>query len=352
LKFDETEPAAELAVLERHHLALRMTEARVTAELTSAATLVFPPVLERQADEPEVGALWRAQVSQFETQALRLDGRRHMIRDRIAQIEAGMRGTERQLASRRTQLASVTRERDGLLPLVAQGIVTRPRITALERAIAEFEGEIAELAAGLEKARESIAEQRQSAEQVGHDHAAELARELRETQAQLVEILPRLGQARARAARTTVRAPATGRVVGLAVFAAGAVVGKGEKILEIVPDEDVLVVTARIRVEQSADVRIGMAAEVRLTGLHLGAPPIVSGQVVHISADRLSDARDGHPHFEIVVRVDDHRLGPASALAVHAGMPATIVVPTVERTALTYILDPLVRAWSGALRER
>ena len=352
LKLDATEVKAELAVIEQHYLALRMTQARVTAELTGAQTLSFPAEIASHRSDPEVAALWQAQLRQFETRGRSLDGRRAVIRDRIAQVEAGMKGTERQLETRRIQLASVTRERDGLLPLVDQGIVTRPRITALDRSIAQLEGEIADLAAAIAKAHENIAEQRQTSEQIGYDRSAELAQELRETQARLVEVLPRLTSARARAERLTMRASASGRVVGLSVFATGAVVAKGEKILDIVPDDDALVVEARIPVEQSADVRVGAPAEVHLTALRDGAPPIVSGTVVHVSADRITDNPNGPPHFEVVVRVDDGKVGPAAGLNVHAGMPAMIVVPTIARTALRYIMDPLARAWSGALREK
>ena len=181
---------------------------------------------------------------------------------------------------------------------------------------------------------------------------SEITRDLRDTQAKLLEVVPRMMNAQAILGRMEIRAPNSGRVVGLTVFTVGAVIAKGEKIMEVVPDQDSLVIEAQIAVENISDVRPNARAEIHLTAYQQRIVPVVRGEVLQISADRLTDNRTGQAYYIVLVRVDEDELAALPNVQLYPGMPATVMIPTVERTAFYYLVGPLVMSFNHSFRQR
>ncbi|WP_245465946.1 HlyD family efflux transporter periplasmic adaptor subunit [Mesorhizobium sp. M7A.F.Ca.CA.004.10.1.1] len=147
------------------------------------------------------------------------------------------------------------------------------------------------------------------------------------------------------------RAPYDGQVMDLSVFSIGAIVSPGQTILDIVPTENSLVVP-QTRVEDISNLRPGMAAEVRFTSYKQRSIPIVHGRVTRISADRITDSKTGFPYYLADVAVDPVELAAAPQIALYPGMPASVMIVTEERTALDYVLGPLVVSFHSAFRQK
>jgi HlyD family type I secretion membrane fusion protein len=231
-------------------------------------------------------------------------------------------------------------------------LVTRPRYLQLERSGTALEGQAAEAEASIAKARQAIAEQRQQMAQLDNDRMADIAKDLRETQAKLLEVIPRRANAQAVLSRIQIRAPYTGRVVGLDVFSVGGVINRGDKILDIVPSQASLVVEAQIAPEDISEVHPNMAADIHLTAYKQRITPVVRGKVIQVSADRLTDNRTGNAYYTAMIEVDEQELSKIPGVKLYPGMPATIMVPTIERTAFDYIVGPFVMSFTKAFRQR
>jgi HlyD family type I secretion membrane fusion protein len=149
-----------------------------------------------------------------------------------------------------------------------------------------------------------------------------------------------------------IRSPYAGTVVGLNVFAVGAVILRGDKILDIVPDGDALTVEAQIAVDQISDVHPGMSAEVHLTAYKQRITPMVRGDVIQVSADRLTDNRTGVSYYTVLVRIDQKELDELPNVRLYPGMPATVMIQTVERTAFDYLMGPLTASLNTGFRQR
>jgi HlyD family type I secretion membrane fusion protein len=149
-----------------------------------------------------------------------------------------------------------------------------------------------------------------------------------------------------------IRAPYSGKVVGLSVFGSGAVIQRGEKILDIVPDNDALTIEAEVAVDNISDVHPNMQAEVYLTAYKQRITPMIHGTVTQVSADRLSDPRTGQPYYTAMVRVDQNELAQLPNVSLYPGMPARVMIPTVERTAFDYLVGPLVQSFGTAFRQK
>jgi len=350
---DETQARAELDVLRQQYLVLRATEGRLRAELARAGELVMPEELsQRIGHDPDLPGIWRGQRQQFESRAAALEGQRKVIKEKIAQLEAQIVGGEAQVKSYRTQLESVRQELESLAPLLKQGLVARPRYLQLERSGAALEGQAADASAAIARARQAIAEQGQQMAQLDNERMTEVAKDLRDTQARLLEVIPRLMNAKAVLGRMEIRAPYAGQVVGLSVFSVGGVINRGDRILDIVPDVERLVIEAQIAVDDISDVRPDMPADVHLTAYKARITPVVRGRLAQVSADRLTDSKSGSSYYTGLVEVDREELARHPEVKLYPGMPAMVMLPTVERTAFDYLVGPLAQSFNRSFRQR
>src|SRR6266576_1136454 len=346
---DEIQAQAEYDVLSQQYMVLRATEARLLTELDHRSELVMPEDLKTQ--DSYFKSVWNGQISQFESRRAAIEGQRSVIREKINQLGSQIVGAQAQVKSFTDQITSVHAEAKDIAPLVERGLIARPRILQLERTAFGLEGQIADAKANIAKARQAIAEQEQQIAQLDNDRMADITKDLRDTQAKSLEVIPKAMNAKAVLGRMEIRAPYAGRVVGLSVFSVGGVIQRGEKILDIVP-EDSLTIEAQIAVEDISDIKPNMRAEVHLTAYKQRIVPIIHGDVVQISADRLTDPKTNNPYYVAFVKVDENELAAMPNIKLYPGMPATVMIPTVQRTAFDYIVGPLVMSFNHSFRQR
>jgi epimerase transport system membrane fusion protein len=349
---DDSQARAEYEVLSQQYVLMRLIDERLRTEFNRGEKLVLPAEFKDNADDPDVKSIWAGQVSQFESRAAAIDGQRRVIREKIAQLESQIQGFEAQLKSFSTQHESVRQELESLQPLLEKNLIARPRYLQLERSGMALDGQAADTRANIAKSRQAIAEQLQQIAQLDNDRMNEISKELRDTQAKLLEVIPRRSNARAVLGRVVIRSPYNGRVVGLNVFSIGGVIGRGEKILDIVPEEDALIIEAQIPVEEISEVRPQMRADVHLTAFKQRITPVVSGEVTQVSADRLTDQKTNTAYYTALIRVDEEELRKIPNAKLYPGMPATVMIQTIERTAADYILGPLTMSFNKAFRQR
>jgi epimerase transport system membrane fusion protein len=349
---DDTQARAEHDILSQEFVVLQATEARLMAELNHS-TFTLPEDLDaRAAEHPYVKDVWTSLLQQFESRARALEGQRSVIKEKIAQLEAQIVGGQAQVKSFQSQLVSTADELAAIKPGADKGFVPRPRILQLERSASALEGQMADVMANIARARQAIAEQQQQIAQLDHDRIVDVMKDLRDAQAKKLDVIPKLMNAGAVLNRTEIRSPYSGKVVGLNVFSVGGVIGRGDKILDVVPDQDSLIIEAQIAVEDISDVHQDARAEVHLTAYKQRTVPIVHGDVIQVSADRLTDVKTGAPYYVAAIRVDENELAELPNIRLYPGMPATVMIPTTERTAFDYLLGPLVMSFNHAFRQK
>ncbi|MDH2356869.1 HlyD family type I secretion periplasmic adaptor subunit [Bradyrhizobium sp. SSUT112] len=349
---DETQARAEYEVLTQEHAVLRATEIRLLTELEHGSELVMPPDLKARIGDPYLKSVWSGQLNQFQSRRASLEGQRSVVREKINQLGSQIVGAEAQVKSFTDQINSIHKEANDIAPLVERGLIARPRILQLERTAFGLEGQIADTTANIAKARQAIAEQEQQIAQLDNDRMTDVTKDLRDTQAKLLEVIPKAMNAKAVLGRMEIRAPYTGRIVGLSVFSVGGVIQRGDKILDIVPDEDSLTIEAQVGVDDISDVHPDTRAEVHLTAYKQRIVPIIHGDVIQVSADRLTDPKTNAPYYTAFVRIDRDELAAMPNIRLYPGMPATVMIPTVQRTAFEYIVGPLVMSFNQSFRQK
>lgn len=351
IRLNDNEAQLNVKVLQTQVDSLRAEEAVRLAELSATAQIAFPADLLARSNDPDVALILEAQRTAFKARRSNASGRKSQLAQKSQQFGNDMAGANAQMDARETQIALMESELRDLQALFEKGYVTKGRILALQRAIAQTRGDRSALGSEAEKLRSQAVESRIGTRQVDREASTDAANALREIRNELVQSIDKLAVARQILARTEIRAPVAGTVVGLQLSTIGGVIRPGEALLDIVPETDRLVVSARIPPMHADDVRIGQPAFVRFDAAGTRNAPMLEGRVLKLSADALTDSRTGTSYFEAVISIPDNEAGKLPKSLLKPGLPAEVLMKTGERTALAYLLAPLTRATFHAMRE-
>lgn len=350
------QPLAEVSVgdarateraLSGQYLTLIAQRTRLEAEQRGLATLSTP--VEFANLEAEDAALaedaMRLQRLQFLARKRSISDQKAVLNQRELQLRQQNLGFQRQLSANGDQQALISEELVGVRSLNAQGYAPVTRVRQLERQAADLRGQLGSLTSQVGRTNEAVGEARMQAMSLDGQFLEGVAEELRNVQVALDESGPRLRAARAEVSQATIRAPATGQVVGLTAFTVGGVIGAGQTLAEIVPDNRDLVIQARVSPRDADDLQVGQDTEIRFSSLHEKRLPLLHGRVTKLSADSVTNEKgDTFFRAEISVSAENMRIiqelrGAKPGL--RPGLPVEVIVPLRNRTALTYLIEPL-----------
>ncbi|MFN7324710.1 MAG: HlyD family type I secretion periplasmic adaptor subunit, partial [Sphingomonadales bacterium] len=153
--------------------------------------------------------------------------------------------------------------------------------------------------------------------------------------------------------RSEIRSPVNGIVNDVQVTTVGGFLQAGQKIMQVVPLGDTLLVEARVSPKDIAFIKVNDRANVKVTAYDFAVYGGLSGKVVQISADSIYDEAAKESYFSVVVQTDRSFLASgARRLPISPGMICDVEIVTGKKTILSYLLKPLIRARSEALNER
>jgi protease secretion system membrane fusion protein len=151
--------------------------------------------------------------------------------------------------------------------------------------------------------------------------------------------------------RTQVRSPAAGQVVGLNMQTVGGVIGPGQKLMDIVPEKEPLLLEARVAPHMIDRVRADMPVDVRFSSFAHSPQLVVDGKVVSISGDLLTDPANNTQYYLARVSITPEGMKNLGKRQLQPGMPVEVVFNTGERTLLTYLLHPLTKRIAASMKE-
>jgi HlyD family secretion protein len=359
LSLSAADVRAQERALSSQAITLLAQRARLQAEQLGQGTITAPvefAAMTSPQDRAEIARAMEVQRVQLRTRLAVVQAQRGAFAQRRSGAGNLGRGYSEQVSALDQQIRSLDQELESLRTVAADGFVSQSRIRALERARAELIGQRGQYNATVAQSRDQAGESRLQSLEAQSDYLARSATELRDVEAALNDVVPKLTAARDQLARTVIRSPATGTVVGLQVFTPGGVISAGQRLMDVVPDSAALNVEGRLTVNDGDDVTTGQTAFVRFDSLHERSLPPLEGTVTRVSADSFTDEKTGESYFTAEVEVKPSQLallkevrGPDFQL--RAGMPVSIEIPVRRRTALQYMLEPLTAAMRRAGRE-
>jgi HlyD family type I secretion membrane fusion protein len=331
---------------------------RLDAERRHAASFSAPVEFAALApdDQGIAAEAMTLQRQQFSARRQAIEAQRGVLAQRVSQLSEQITGYQRQLDANAEQQRLIGEELDGMRKLAAQGYAPVNRVRALERTEAALNGEDGSYRAQIARSGEAIGETRMQLLSLDRQMIEEVTSQLRDVEVRLGELQPKLSALREQMARAIVRAPASGKVVGLKVFTVGGVVAAGDVLMEIVPQNRDLVIQAMVAPNDADDLKVGQETQIRFTSLHERDLPILKGRLTELSADSFVDEKSGQRFFRAEVSVPQAEMerirkvrGQKTGL--QAGLPVEVLVPLQKRTALDYLLEPLLQTFWRSGRE-
>jgi len=322
----EIDPATTRASYEsarQGYYALRATEARLVAEQNELERIEFHSDLLDAQDDPLVAGMLANQESLFQS--------------RRKSQEAEIKAMEESIASRTIQLNLLREQLQGVQSLVKDGFAPRNQMLELQRQVEETAGAVAELRMRIQQRQQEFR---------------------KEVDTQLAEVRGKVDAERDRfrafgndLAHTVIRAPASGQVVGLSAQTVGGVIAPGQKVMDIVPADELLLLETQVPPHLIDRVHAGLDADVRFSAFANSPLLVVKGKVESISSDLLVNEQTGAGYFLARVSVTGEGSRELGNRRLQAGMPAEVVIITGERSLLTYLLHPLLKRIAFSMKE-
>lgn len=347
--------ATSRATFESEHqryMGLLAAENRLLAEQAGATKITFDPEVLASKD-PMVQEQVATQRSLFAARRAALEAEFRSYEQSIQGQEAMVISYLGQLDSAAVRLASLKEELAGIRDLVAEGYAPRNRQLDLERQVVATEGAMKELNGNLARTRSTIAELRQRTTQRQQEY-------YKEGNAQLAQIRMDLqpGREKYKAAsdilsRTDLRAPVAGQVVGLTVQTVGAVIQPGQKLMDIVPSNETLLLETRIPPHLIDRVTPGQLTDIRFNAFAHSPSLVVEGKLDSVSSDLIveSGPAGSVSYYLARISVTPEGLRTLGNRRMQPGMPAEVIIKTGERSMLKYLLYPLVKRISASMKE-
>ena len=346
LQLDDKRFASSMGESKAKNNSLYGKIARLAAEATGQE---FSPPADLIKESPSIA---REEKTLF-------DSRQRELRATLSVLTQQLNQRNQELIEKRARLGQlqdnynlIDRELRISKPLVAQGVISEVEILRLERQVGEIRGEMEATRLAIPRLDAQIAEGRSKIEGASAKFRSDAATELALARAEYAGVTASNVAVEDRLARTAVRTPLAGIVKTLKVTTVGGVIQPGMEVMEIVPIDDRLIIEARVRPGDVGFLAPGQPALVKISAYDFSVYGGLEATVENITADSITN--DKSESFYLVrVRTAKNALGTdAKPLAIMPGMLASVHIRTGEKSLLSYLLKPLIKAKSNALTER
>ncbi len=323
-------------------------QAILNAEITGGPVRFTPEV--SGSVDPDTAVYRSVQLSALMSRRAARNAEVGALNETIARLAVQADGLQGQVDAYRTQVELIDDEVGGLEDLYARGYAPKTRLLALKRERSRLDGARAETISAISQAAVQQSEARQRIQQVVGRSLDNAGQRLAEVEQELALLADRIAASSLQLDRTEVRAPTDGIVLARATALPGAVIKPGDAVMEIVPD-GALVVKAQLAPQDVESVAIGSQAQMRFSGLNMQRTPAIHGKVTYISADTLADPANNIPYYEVRVAISEEERAKLGDVPLTPGMPVEVMIDAGARTALAYLIQPLVLVFERSFRE-
>ena len=366
---DKERALASYEEAHQYYLSLRAQEARLEAERLGARTITFSKDFLNDANKQIINQhienqkiLLNSRISQFNAEVAAID---QSIKGQDAQIQ-GLKGV---LESKREQRKLIEEQLKGIKALVKDGYAPRNQESDLEVKLSQIVGEILDAESNILKSQKSIGELKERIKARKEQEKKDIDTQMADVRSKVDAFSDKTQSLGSELIHTEIRSPITGQVVGLQIQTIGGVIQAGQKIMDIVPFDDALIIEAKIPPIYIDKLANGMEADIRFSNFSDTPQLMVEGKLTTISHDLLIDPQAGQAaqsanssqsmlgqpspssYYLGRIIVTAEGMKKLNGRHLQPGMPAQVVIKTGERSLLTYILHPLTKRLAASMKE-
>lgn len=336
VRLDDTQSSSDVGQIEAETRSLQDRAARLGAEGGINAGGVAG----------EEGALLAARTSALRSRMAALQATADQRRREASEAQAT-------IGSLSSSLAIAQRQVEMLEPLAAKSIVPQTELMNARREVVDLQGRIAAAREQQGRAMAAVREAQSQASEANFQFRQDALNERSQVTAKIAVNRQTLRGAQGRLSKTELRSPVAGVVNDLQVTTRGGFVQAGQKIMEVVPLGDRLLVETRVKPSDIAFIKVGDKALVKVTAYDFSIYGGLDGKVVQVSADSIYDEESREAYFNVIIETDrSYLMSGDRRLPITPGMMTDTQIITGRKSILSYLLKPVLKARSEALTER
>lgn len=356
ITIDNTMAKARYEEIRQRYIGDRALENRLQAEQNGQKLITFHDDLIKMKDDPLVQQHMRNQemllLSRRGALAAELQGIEESINGQQAQID----GLVVVIESRNAQLNLLNEQLAGIRDLVQEGYAPKSQQRDLEVRAAQLKGDIADAQSNLYRSKRSILELRQRALQRKQEYRKEVDTQMAQVKQEVDANADKFLALSEEFDRTEIKSPVSGQVVGLQFQTIGSVIQPGQKVMDIVPLNEGLLLEVHVAPHLIDRIHSGQKADVRFSTFANTPQLSVEGVVASVSKDLLTEPganpnQPGMSYYLARVSLSKDGIKKLGSRKLQPGMPVQVVVKTGERSLLTYLLHPLTKRLAASLKE-
>ncbi|MBV7266504.1 HlyD family type I secretion periplasmic adaptor subunit [Erythrobacter ani] len=341
VRLDDAQSASELGQLQTENQRLSVRAERLAQEASGGSLGC------------EDGTICADEQNLQQARVAAANARERSLAAAVEQRRRDLREAEATVSSLRESVRLSSEQVSMLEPLAGQGIVPRTELLTAQRELTDLRGRLsaAQQAAGRSSA--AIRQAQADLNSARLDFRQQALNERSEVNTRIAVNEETIRGAEARQQRNELRAPADGIVNDVQITTEGGFVNAGEKIMQVIPVGDKLLVETRVAPSDIAFIKVGDRANVKVTAYDFSIYGGLNGVVQQVSADSIFDEVEREAYYTVLIETDRAAIERGGqSLPIVPGMICDVEILTGRRTILSYLLKPVSKAFDRALTER
>ena len=353
IELDESVSKANYESIRQNYMGQRAAESRLLAEQQGLSQIAFHSDLVKNASDPLVAQHMQSQNQVFISRRASLEAELQAAQENIEGQKAQFASTTLMLQNRQAQAALQEQQVASIRALAEQGYAPKNQVLQLEQSQSELKSLMADLQGNLNRIQRSQAEVTQRMAQRRQDYMKEVSTQLADVRREVQSGQEKLKAVTEELARTQIKSPVDGQVIGMAVSSVGGVVSPGQRLMDIVPQGEALLVDAKIPPHIIDKVHTGQTVEVRFSTFANSPGLVLDATLLSLSSDVVNEQTPMGMQMYYLARVQISPKGTAAlgSRVMQPGMPAEVLIKTGERTFMTYLLHPLTKRIAASMKE-
>jgi HlyD family type I secretion membrane fusion protein len=328
----------------------KILRSRWYAEMVGDTALTLPKDLQARRTDPVIQGLVAEQEQLLLTRRQTVDGKIDLQLNTMDQLQLQIASLEQQLVAVRQQKDLIKKEFDDVTLLFNKGLERKSRLRAIERADSGLDGKISQIEGMIARGREQMNGVQLKIIDIQKQFEGGALQQIAALDSSIRDMEKRLTIVEEKLRRLDIVAPRSGRIFGSVVSTIGGFVNRGVVIMQLVPNDDELVVEARIKQRDIDNLQDVTNVQVRLTSFNQRFTHPINAKLISVS-DSVIEGR-GEPHYRAIVHLDKESLESIIPDAqLRSGMPAMTMIGVGQQSLLSYIVEPLFLSFYLALRE-
>lgn len=326
---------------------VRAALVRLNAEILGRAP-VFPQELKEAAPRhvAEQQALWHSRKLERQDAS-------ETVRKQVIQREQELAETRSRIATMDVLLIDAGESLAMEEKLMKQGAGARADYLIAKQKVSSLRGDLEAARVSVQRLQAAVQEARARLAEINSRFNADASRERSELELKAATTSQQITAQADRVDRRELRAPMDGIVNRLLLTTVGGIAQAGQTLMELVPAEDKLLISVRVKPADIAFIHPGQDAKIRVSAYDSSIFGTLLGKVKRVGADALMDKERQESYFEVILETEHNYLGEAAErLTISAGMGADASILTGKRTLMEYLLKPVVKTLDKSLRER